>query len=104
MTIFVRPVRARARRMAVMHASVPELVKVARSIPVSSQNRAATSPEMAARGPSSNPSSTCRAIVSRRKSGSWPKRCTPMPMVTSTYSLPSTSQRRDPRERWRARG
>jgi hypothetical protein len=104
MAMRVRPVFARARRIAVITASVPELVNVARSIPVSSQKSAAASPEWAERGPSSNPSRNCASIVSRRKSGSWPKRWTPMPMVTSTYSLPSTSQIREPFERARASG
>ena len=46
----LRPARARAsERRAVITASVPELQKVARSIPVSSQTSAATSPASRAR-------------------------------------------------------
>ncbi len=44
MTIFSRPVTVRARRMAAITASEPVLQKVMRSLPVISQNRAATLP------------------------------------------------------------
>ena len=50
MAILLRPVVALAIRMAAMTASVPELQKQARSAPVSSQIKAATSPTIGDRG------------------------------------------------------
>ncbi len=95
-TILSRPVAARARRMAAELASVPELAKATRSRPVSSASSSAASPVSMVRGPSWMPRERCSRTASVTKSGSWPKRRTPKPIVMSTYWLPSTSWSRAP--------
>ncbi|MBB5121987.1 hypothetical protein FHS36_005458 [Streptomyces eurocidicus] len=104
MTILSRPVAARASRMAPEFASVPELAKATRSMPVSPASSSADSPVSIVRGPSWMPRDRCSRTASVTKAGSWPKRSTPKPMVMSTYALPSTSSRREPLARRPAMG
>ncbi len=90
-TIFRRPVAARASRIAAELASVPELANATRSMPVISASSSAASPVSALRGPNCTPRDRCSRTASRTNGGSWPNISTPKPMVMSVYRLPSTS-------------
>ena len=94
-----RPVTVRAMRIVPITASEPVLQNAARSAPVRSQNSSATSPASTCWGPISKPFSTWSWIASRMKSACQPNRLMPNPESTSTYSFPSRSHIRLPRER-----
>ncbi len=93
-----RPVTVRARRIAAITASDPVLQKVTRSMPVNSLIRRATSPAIGDCGPISTPLRSCSVTASVTNAGECPKRFRPNPMSMSTYSLPSTSEMREPDE------
>ena len=85
--------------MAVSTASPPEVVKASRSFAVIAHAISLTSPRRSLWTPTAKPRPSCSRTASTTKSGEWPNRFVPKPSAVSMYSLPSTSQIRDPLER-----
>ena len=94
-----RSVTVRATRIAVSTASPPDVVKASRSLPVIVHVISATAPSRSLWTPTAKPRSSCALTAATTKSGECPNRLVPNPLAVSMYSLPSTSQIREPLER-----
>ena len=99
------PVCARASRTAVMTASVPELVKRTRSTGPTRRTISSARRTSSVQGAPNDADEAAAALIAATTEGwAWPRIIGPQAPTRSTYSLPSTSQIRDPRARATYRG
>ena len=86
-----RPVAARATRIALIVASVPELAKRTASQPKRSQSTSAKRTVGSVGAAKWVPVRAARSIASATFGCAWPTTMQPKPLWKSRYSLPSTS-------------
>ena len=87
---------ARARWIASIVDSVPELVKRHCGMPKRRRSSWATTIEPSVGAAKCDPRAACSETALTTAGLAWPTHMTPKPLWKSTYSLPSTSHTREP--------